>query len=53
MGSKKKWLRRKMFESFEEEAQVQQQVESAPEPAEPVVKERSIPFKRPLKSRKK
>ena len=50
MGSKKKWLRRKLFESFQEEAQVQEQVESVPEP---VVKERSNPFKRPLKSRKK
>ena len=50
MGSKKKWLRRKMFESFQEEAQAQQQAEPV---AEPVVKERSAPFKRPLKSRKK
>ena len=50
MGSKKKWLTRKLFESFQEEAQAEQQVE--PEP-EPVVKERKPPLKRIVKSRKK
>tara|TARA_R100000008_G_scaffold43147_1_gene24954 strand:+ start:4043 stop:4207 length:165 start_codon:yes stop_codon:yes gene_type:complete len=54
MGSKKKWLRRKLFESFQQEEEVQAQPEPAPvESVVEKVKSKVLPRGRASKKSKK